>query len=425
MRHASNVILFSLLIPLVGISQSGWTKKPSNTVNHLIAVKFRTQTDGWAVGSEGTILHTIDGGETWKPDSIEIDGHKPFFWFVEPQDSLRVWAGHWSYPTVRSTDAGESWSAVVVDSTANPRIFFLNPSLGFAVTAKLYGDYEGRILKTTNGGMSWDVIYSKQYRLFYDIVFVDSLFGVAVGSRVLYLDNFDPESIHRTTDGGATWTEIDAPGDGPLTHVSFFDQFVGWACGDNAHLLSTTDGGVTWNQKILPLGGSFSLSSVASPESTEVWVSPALSDELYHSTNTGETWVTEQFPAGSGLTGLFFFDPKHGWAVGESGNIWEYEVMTSVPEISNSPGPSDFQLHNYPNPFNPSTSIRFTLEIPSPVTLCVFDINGRQLTTLLNKYMSSGVHAVTFHAENYPSGVFIYLLSTKTQSSSGKMILSK
>jgi photosystem II stability/assembly factor-like uncharacterized protein len=426
MRHVSNVIFLCVLIPIAGLAQSRWTKKTTSTLNPLIAVKFSTPTDGWAVGSRGTILHTTDGGESWKADSVEYMGVKSLLSFVEPRDSLNIWAGCWSAPTFRSRDGGLTWTSQWIDSIANiSKVFFVNPSLAFAAGTELSEDYSGRILKSTDGGESWEAIYDMPHRGFGDIFFVDSLFGVAVGAKTPVFDNFDQGTIFRTTAGGVSWTEIDAPGSGPLSHVSFFDKNIGWACGDNAHLLSTTDGGIIWSQKFLSLGGNSPLFSVATPAPSEVWVTPSFSDKLYHSTDNGQTWTTDQFPVGTGLFGLFFSNTYHGWAVGNSGNIWKYDVPTSVSNIAGSTSPSLFRLGNYPNPFNPSTSIVFSLPTASFATVRVIDMNGRQLATLLDKYLPTGEYEVTFNGEYFPSGVYFYILSTKTHFSSGKMILSK
>lgn len=130
-------ILILLLICAASLpSQNSWTKKHTNTSMGLTAIKFRTNLDGWAVGEKGTILHTTDGGETWKADSVQYLGVRPLLSFVEIQDSLIVWTGSWASPTFRTTNGGASWAQVTVDSLANPRIRFLNSQVGFAVFRK-------------------------------------------------------------------------------------------------------------------------------------------------------------------------------------------------------------------------------------------------------------------------------------------------
>lgn len=69
--------------------------------------------------------------------------------------------------------------------------------------------------------------------------------------------------------------------------------------------------------------------------------------------------------------------------------------------------PDGLQLHaNYPNPFNPSTSIPFSLEKTEHVALTVHDLLGRQVAELVNGVMSAGQHAVTWSADGFPSGIY-------------------
>jgi hypothetical protein len=68
---------------------------------------------------------------------------------------------------------------------------------------------------------------------------------------------------------------------------------------------------------------------------------------------------------------------------------------------------------NYPNPFNPSTKISFVLKNASNVNVTVFDVSGRAVSQLINGYMNAGKHEVTWNAENYSSGTYIYILRSE------------
>lgn len=80
---------------------------------------------------------------------------------------------------------------------------------------------------------------------------------------------------------------------------------------------------------------------------------------------------------------------------------------------------------NYPNPFNPTTQIIYTLEKPGLVTIKVYDILGRFITTLVNEQQNSGLHTVNFNASDLSSGIYFYQLNSGSFSSSRKMILMK
>ncbi len=88
--------------------------------------------------------------------------------------------------------------------------------------------------------------------------------------------------------------------------------------------------------------------------------------------------------------------------------------------------PSSFGLaQNYPNPFNPSTEISYQLTVNSFVTLKVYDMLGREVTTLVNETQNAGNHIITFDAGNLPSGVYLYHIQAGAFSATKKMLLVK
>ncbi len=88
--------------------------------------------------------------------------------------------------------------------------------------------------------------------------------------------------------------------------------------------------------------------------------------------------------------------------------------------------PSSFKLYdNYPNPFNPSTSIRFVLPHSAKVKLIISDVLGREVRVLCDGIMNSGLHETTLDASNLSSGVYFYTLITQNFIQSKKMILLK
>jgi len=87
--------------------------------------------------------------------------------------------------------------------------------------------------------------------------------------------------------------------------------------------------------------------------------------------------------------------------------------------------PNNVNLTNYPNPFNPTTTIDFSLPSNSKVELSVYNANGEQIKQLVNTELSSGAHSVTFDASNLNSGIYFYKLNTPENSTTKKMILVK
>lgn len=82
-------------------------------------------------------------------------------------------------------------------------------------------------------------------------------------------------------------------------------------------------------------------------------------------------------------------------------------------------------MANYPNPFNPETTIRFTLSQATEVRLDVYDASGRLVATLLNRYTEAGNHQVTFNGSGLASGIYLARIQAGDLSQSLKMLLVK
>jgi len=103
----------------------------------------------------------------------------------------------------------------------------------------------------------------------------------------------------------------------------------------------------------------------------------------------------------------------------------KFSLINGVAE-NNAAIPFTYTLEqNYPNPFNPSTTISFTLAEKGTVTLKIYDILGKEVTSLVNEELGAGEHKVLFNAANYASGVYFYRISTGTFTQSKKMVLLK
>lgn len=110
-----------------------------------------------------------------------------------------------------------------------------------------------------------------------------------------------------------------------------------------------------------------------------------------------------------------------------AGEVTINEVATSSENDENAQIPTGFKLlQNYPNPFNPSSEITFELPEAADVRLHVFDVLGRQISTLVNEKLSSGLHTSRFNASNLSSGVYFYTLEINGVAiDTKKMILLK
>lgn len=87
--------------------------------------------------------------------------------------------------------------------------------------------------------------------------------------------------------------------------------------------------------------------------------------------------------------------------------------------------PSDFGIINYPNPFNPSTNLRFRLSESSDVKLMIYNITGELVSSLAEGYREAGIHTVSFNAGKLSGGVYLAVLRVNNQIFTTKMLLLK
>lgn len=114
-------------------------------------------------------------------------------------------------------------------------------------------------------------------------------------------------------------------------------------------------------------------------------------------------------------------DPDGKPIIIDSGNS---NVLVDVEQ--NQHIPVDFVLfQNFPNPFNPSTTIKYELPERSFVELTLYDLLGREIKTLLNEEKEAGYHELQFNAENLSSGVYLYRIQAGNFTQTKKMVVLK
>ena len=106
--------------------------------------------------------------------------------------------------------------------------------------------------------------------------------------------------------------------------------------------------------------------------------------------------------------------------------IGDQAMTVAVDDGNNQLLADKFVLYpNFPNPFNPSTMIQFSLPKDQMVTLNIYNINGQLVESLVNQTLKAGMHQVDWNATGFASGMYIYQLQSKEASITQKMVLMK
>jgi hypothetical protein len=104
---------------------------------------------------------------------------------------------------------------------------------------------------------------------------------------------------------------------------------------------------------------------------------------------------------------------------------YEWTPLAGVEPVK-SEAPEEYKLYqNYPNPFNPNTIIRFKIKDSKYVSLKIYDVQGKEIATLVNENLKAGTYEMEFNAKGLSSGIYYYRLTAGDFSETNKMILVK
>jgi photosystem II stability/assembly factor-like uncharacterized protein len=197
-------------------------------------------------------------------------------------------------------------------------------------TAVAVGDI-GTVIKTTDGGMNWDVQHhaggaSVNLK---SIHFIDKLTGWAVGGNQYAKGKGNV--VLKTNDGGTSWTSVKTDTSLAYHAVYFVDKDTGIVVGEDGIVLRTTNGGNSWDTKKMDdyIGYGwldiFDLFEITFSNKQTGWIVGAgyYGNEIYKTTDCGKTWRWDEYiiepKIFSGLYDICFTDDLHGYIVGDMG----------------------------------------------------------------------------------------------------------
>ncbi|HZW38822.1 MAG TPA: T9SS type A sorting domain-containing protein [Ignavibacteriaceae bacterium] len=380
----------------------------------------------------------------------------------------------------KSNNLALSWNYITYPLMTPTRIFFLDENNGWIVGSN--------IMKTSNGGKDWELIYTKGFS--WTTCFVNKYKGF-----VYSYENFDAGYFLKTTDGGYNWDTLFASSQ--INDIYFVDSLTGFAVGDST-FLKTEDGGETWFRDPSCIGNdiqfcSTELGFIASNfygfktvDGGKSWIKDnnlwgnkiffldsktsfkATGTSIRKTTDGGLTFnivlgVTEgniyslsdvQFVndsvgyaiagnneiiwkttdkgnnwefsfEGYGYFPFYFLKENLGWTAGVYGEIWKYtDEVTTF--VQNENVVYNFSLsQNYPNPFNPSTTIKYSIPKQNIVSLKIYDVLGNEVDQIVNEEKPAGEYEANFNASGLSSGVYFYRINSGEFSQVKKLLLLK
>jgi hypothetical protein len=178
--------------------------------------------------------------------------------------------------------------------------------------------------------------------------------------------------------------------------------------------------------------------SMGRAEEYQIWMSSQPFPE--NSVDSGIRMDDAPFPGspGSPETAVIGVNPQESFwmrvVVLDEGGLKAFSNMASLVATDVRPEPEavpeDYILPNYPNPFNATTHLAFSLSRPGRVKITIFDERGRRVQTLMDRTVTRGEHTIAWNGSDgqgraLPSGTYLYLIDTPVQREVGKMLLLK
>ena len=375
------------------------------------AKAFAANTNGLFVGTNAGVFSSSDGGNSWTKTTL---GSIEITTMMTTGDTL--FAGTHA-GIFRTSTNGTHWtfselSGVTALAAATDKS---NSSIIFA-GRDWYVDRDafssGAICRSTDNGISWT-------KTALESVYVTS---IAVsknteGENSLFASTSD--GIFLSTDYGERWTLLDSS----LTNITSLvtipngsggmDIFAG-GVGDFQHFLSGgiyrfTNNGKEWMKTTLATinGHSFAY--------TEKYIFAGTSSGIFLSTDNGNSWSSQNSGLINGDIGPLLVSHSNLFVGIGSNGVWQRPISEMIPTYV---GPLSAQLpvtfsleQNFPNPFNPTTTIRYVLPSSANVKLSVYDLLGREIATLVNEEQSAGWKEVAWNAIGQSSGIYFYKLT--------------
>ncbi len=285
-RHVFSPIRFALLgaiIFLYCLVTDVYCAQPQN-IHDLFSVSFPTETEGWACGRFGTILHGTEGGSKW---TVQDSGTRLALGQIDFVDLRNGWAVGDKGTILHTADGGQNW--VAQESPVDlflMGVHFVNAQKGWAVGERT------TILHTADGGKTWRIQFSGEDYYLKRVSFCDDQNGWAVGEFGY---------TYHTVDGGAHWVHQAGffsissetgriEGDIFRFDVLAVDPMTAWVVGIDGYIRKTLDGGETWQAP--PQAGSVPRQQIFAIASAQDHVFIGGNRLLLASSDGGQTFNT-------------------------------------------------------------------------------------------------------------------------------------
>lgn len=412
------ILILIFFLKAIALCQSGWSSQVSGTTEQLLDIQFISGNTGFAGGSNGIFLKTVNGGSFWSSLLGFTNNNIVRLFFLDANTGWIITTGTNPSGTdiLKTTNGGLNFTNQFHGSGFGGEydIFFTDPNNGWFCEPGNFG-----LKKTTNSGVNWIEINQPW------------------GSKIFFLNQsngfmFNSFELHKTTNNGQNWITITNSLNN-MRYFQFFNQSTGYGVLGLQGFAKTVNGGNNWNLISITNNLTYNIYDASFNDLNIGWAVSYAPDSsrglVYKTFNGGINWYQQFVGTDQQIRSVSFFDANTGWIAGFNGIIYKTTNGGGDPigiqQIS-SEVPLDYKLsQNFPNPFNPQTSISFELPLKSFVKLVVYDLTGKEIIELANQSFNPGKYFVSWDAGNLPSGTYFYKLETIDFIQTKKLVLIK
>ncbi len=315
----SLVLLSTIMMGLFPGSPPGTGEPPALADAALRAVQMVDAHEGWAVGDDGLILHTIDGGKSWERQASGTQGSlrglhfaDPFHGFIVGREEGNFGLDSWGI-LLYTNDGGVKWNRIAYRET--PGLFgiqFVDADHGFLLAEGSASQPSG-LYQTGDGGQSWSMVQGEHRPAVLAAAFRDPQHGLLGGPHGLSLMNRGQLMPH---------TEPMLANRGVRAMKQIGSTII--LAGERGLLLRSDNGGVSWHQALQNLSDSTARSwdfHALAMHGDRVWVAGRPGSVILHSWDAGKTWQVQPTGQTMPLHAIQFIDDQKGWAVGALGTV--------------------------------------------------------------------------------------------------------
>lgn len=373
--------------------------------------------DNFFVGTgKGGVFLSTDNGTTWNYKGL---GNESVYTMAAGPDGdggFNIYAGTSTDGVFRSTDSGDTWTMVNNGLTDSFIWSMVSVENGNGGTTLYLAAYNKGVFISTDNGDTWEPTGLSGSFL--------RLTSIVVDGTTLFASSAS-DGVYSSTDSGISWTLVNS-GLISTSVYSLYKKDSNLFAGTFDGVFLSTDNGSSWELRNTGLP-EYSLATKFIAVNNMLLAGGIIEGGIYRSSDDGAHWQT----IGEGLKNNQLNDfaviKEYVYAGTRYAGMWmsPVSVVTGIDEPAAS-HPVEFILEqNYPNPFNPSTSINYTLDKESYVSLKVYNSLGQQVAELVKGFEKSGNHNVAFNGSGLSSGIYYYRIKSGSHVSVKKMILLK